>query len=102
MTDIAQTIQRKYGVSPEDADTLIAMVATETMERYLATHGDELAAVHGRDQTDAALEDTSKAVARHYRTLRAEDMGEASAVQLCVAFQWLLMADEALVEDDDE
>lgn len=47
--------------------------------------------LHERDQEDAAIFDVSKSVARHYRTLRAEGMGESSAVELCQSFQFSLM-----------
>ncbi len=34
-TDLTTTIQRKYGLSAEDADKVIKLVAEETLKRYL-------------------------------------------------------------------
>ena len=38
--DISTTIQRKFGLSAEDADRVIALVASVTMTRYLASQAD--------------------------------------------------------------
>lgn len=89
--DLRAHVMRQTGGSAEDADRLIQMVATETMERYLDANADALTDTHERDQEDAAIFDISKAVARHYRTLRAEGMGEMTAASLCEGFQRELM-----------
>lgn len=109
-TDELRTkVMRTSGVSGEDADRLVDMIATETMARYLEANAGALADTHEGDQEDAAIFDISKSVARHFRTLRAEGMGETTAAALCDGFQRELMggndATRPLIgagEDDDE
>lgn len=38
--DLTTTIQRKYGLSAEDSDRVIKLVAEETMQRYMASQAD--------------------------------------------------------------
>jgi hypothetical protein len=107
--ELRTRVIRTAGVSAEDADRIITMVGEATMEHYLTTNAGALADTHERDQEDAAIFDITKSVARHFRTLRAEGMGETTAAALCDGFQHALMvggnATLTLIgagEDDDE
>jgi len=91
--DIKTTIQRKYGLSAEDSDRVIKLVAEETMTRYLDAHPTDstVGTVGADDQLTIAVRHVSAAVGSHYRTMVDAGMSGKQATKLArdMQEQWL-------------
>jgi len=88
-TDLMTTIRRRYGLSEEDANRVIALVAEETMQRYLDAHPtDSTIGTVGADDQIASI---SRAVIQHYRDCIAAGMRPKHATRMVIDMQgqWL-------------
>ncbi len=107
-TDLHTTIQRKYGLSEEDANRVIALVAEETMTRYLDAHPTD--STIGTVGADDQISSVSRAVIQHYRDCIDAGMSTKHATRMALDMQgqWLErvlpMPDMAMVDvaGDDE
>ncbi len=92
-TDLTTTIQRKFGLSSEDSDRVIKLVAEETMQRYLDAHPTDstIGTVGPDDQLATAVRHVSAAVGSHYRTMVEAGMSGKQATKLArdMQDQWL-------------